>query len=344
MRARPLLALAVSACLGPQVSDEVVTRGLILPASAVVPSIDDDPAEAAEIAANDGVDGVVPLLSAFSAGAAVRYYDFGPTVDFAAPGYVLIRRVGETIEVLPHPIVIGAIPGDAGYSPFLRHQLVEVTGAYRGEIFPSVASIMGPRANADALDFDYVQSRTPYYLDNNSRPTLGARLGATVGLADDMTLTLGASGMGGTYDPDNKLWFVIGGADLMLRLDIVFIRAEYLIRRTQFSLGDEPARRFRYGPGSDGEYSDYFLKDGFYAEVEVPVDRFDFVGRWDGLRRRGNVAITSALRSESIVLRYTLAGTYRLFGALRLKLSVEFYDFSDFDDEVAVHLGVAGPF
>ena len=225
---------------------------------------------------------------------------------------------------------------------------VEISGSHffggLSQIFYALYAIMGPRANADAFDFDYLQSHTPYYIDNNSRPTLGARLGATLGLADDMTLTLGASGMGGTYDPDNKLWFLIGGADLMLRLDTVFIRAEYLIRRTQFALGDDPTKRFRYGPGPDGKYSDYFLKDGFYAEVEVPVDRFDFVARWDGLRRRGNVAITSPLRSESIVLRYTAAGTYRLFGALRLKLSVEFYDFSDFDDEVAVHLGVAGPF
>ena len=141
MRAGTLLVLAMSACLGPQVSDEVGTTGLILPASAVVPSIYDDAAEAAEIASNDGVDGVVPLLSAFSGGAAMAYWDFGPTVDFAAPGFLLIRRNGAAIEVLPHPVVIGAIPGDPGYSPFHRRQLVEVTGAYRGEIFPSVAAI-----------------------------------------------------------------------------------------------------------------------------------------------------------------------------------------------------------
>jgi hypothetical protein len=29
---------------------------------------------------------------------------------------------------------------------------------------------------------------------------------------------------------------------------------------------------------------------------------------------------------------------------LRLKLSGELYDFSDFEDEVVVHLGIAGPF
>jgi hypothetical protein len=225
---------------------------------------------------------------------------------------------------------------------------VEISGTHflggLSQIFYAVYAIMGPKGNDDALDFDFIQSRTPYYLDNNSRPTLGARLGTTIELGDTTTFTLGVSGMAGTYDPSNKLWFFLGGADAVLRLDQVFLRAEYLIRRTQFSLGDDPAARFRYGPGPDGKYDDFFLKDGFYAEAEAPVDRFDFVVRWDGLRRLGNVPTSSPLRSNSIVLRYTAAVTYRLFGALRLKVSGEFYDFSDFDDEVAIHVGIAGPF
>ncbi|CAN5910066.1 hypothetical protein BH11MYX3_BH11MYX3_31130 [soil metagenome] len=63
-----------------------------------------------------------------------------------------------------------------------------------------------------------------------------------------------------------------------------------------------------------------------------------------GLRRVGNVLATSELRSRSAVLRYTAAAAYELSGALRLKTSVELYDVSDFDDELAVHLGIAGPF
>lgn len=208
----------------------------------------------------------------------------------------------------------------------------------------AVYAIMGPKANAGALDFDFVQSHTPYYLDNNSRPTIGGRLAFTLGLGESSTASLGASGMYGTYDPDNKLHFMIGGADLVLRLETVFLRAEYLIRRTQFDLGTSPQTTFRYGPGSDGKYDDYFVKDGFYTELEFPVGKFDFVARWDGLRRKGNVPISSPLRSESIVLRYTGALTYRIWQALRIKLSGEFYDFSDFPDEAVIHLGLAGPF
>ncbi len=227
---------------------------------------------------------------------------------------------------------------------------IEISGTHffggLSQIDYAVYGIMGPKGGADALDFDFIQSRTPasYYTDNNSRPAVGARLAGTIGLGTTSSLSLGTSGMGGTYDPNNELWFLILGADLVLRLDQIFFRAEVLARRTEMSLGDDPARRFRYGPGSDGTFDDFFVKDGFYTELEIPAGRFDLVARWDGLRRRGNVAVTSALRSESILLRYTAATSYRILGSLRLKVSAEYYDFSDFDDEVALHVGVAGPF
>ena len=64
----------------------------------------------------------------------------------------------------------------------------------------------------------------------------------------------------------------------------------------------------------------------------------------DGLRRKGNVPATSQLRSDSQLVRYTVAGSIALTGALRLKLSGEYYDFSDFDDESVIHVGIAGPF
>jgi hypothetical protein len=123
----------------------------------------------------------------------------------------------------------------------------------------------------------------------------------------------------------------------------VFVRAEYLVRRTEMALGTDPAMQFKYGPGKDGRYDPYSLKQGFYAELEVPIgERFDAIARWDGLRRQGNVPRASELRSDSALLRYTAGGSVRLRGAIRLKLSAEFYDFSDFEDELAIHVAVAG--
>jgi hypothetical protein len=211
----------------------------------------------------------------------------------------------------------------------------------------AVYAISGPKAGDQPVDFDYVLSRSPsqYYVDNNSEPSVGARVAASVELGDTSSLQLGASGMTGHYDPDGKLLFAIAGADGVLQVGRVFLRAEYLIRRTKIALGDDPAATFKYGPGANGVYDDHVLKDGGYAELELPLGGgTTFVGRFDGLRRRGNVLVTSDLRSDSIVLRYTAAFAFRLRNDLLLKMSTELYDFSDFDDEVAVHLGIAGPF
>ncbi len=211
----------------------------------------------------------------------------------------------------------------------------------------AVYAVGGPKGSIDAVDFDYVQSRSRdrFYVDNNSRPSVGARLAASFDLNDDTSLTMGLSGMTGHYDPQNDLSYVLLGADLQLRFKRIYWRSEYLVRRTEMALGDDPASRFKYGPGKDGIYDRFFIKDGFYTELEVPVsNRVDLIGRYDGMRRLGNVVTTSPLRSKSAILRYTAAIAYRLDVGLRIKSSVEFYDFSDFEDELALHLALAGPF
>jgi hypothetical protein len=202
----------------------------------------------------------------------------------------------------------------------------------------------GPRGQNNASDFSYPLSHSDesYYVDNNSRPSVGARLALNI-LSGNTTITGGVSAMAGTYDPANQLHYIIAGADLVVQISRVFLRTEYLIRRTEMALGDAPAQRFKYGPSKDGDYDPYFLKQGFDLELEAPLgDRVDAILRWDGLRRQGNVVRTSPLRSDSAVLRYTVGGSVRVAGATRVKLSAELYDFSDFQDEIAVHLALAG--
>jgi len=247
----------------------------------------------------------------------------------------MLRIRDWNMSVLPAPWVDNGIEIDGAH--FFHDGSTIEYAAY---------AVGGPRGNSDGADFDFTQSRSPerYYIDNNSRPAIGARLASNLRLGESSWLSLGMSGMAGHYDPDNRLSFVIVGADATLEIDRVFLRTEYLLRRTQMSIGDDPASRFRYGPDPAGHYDDFFLKDGFYAELEVPVGRFDLVARGDGMRRLGNVLATSELRSNSVVLRYTGAVAYRLHQGVRLKVSAEVYDFSDFQDEVAIHTGLAGPF
>jgi hypothetical protein len=215
-----------------------------------------------------------------------------------------------------------------------------------GQLDYAIFAMSGPKGSSDAADFDFQLSRSPeqYYVDNNSEPIVGGRLATAIDLDDDVVLDLGASGLVGHYDPDRTLGFAIVGADAVLDLRGVFLRAEYLIRWTQMALGDDPMTRFKYGPGSDGKFADYFVKDGFYAEAEVPLGPLSVIGRFDGLRRNGNVLAASELSSSSSLLRYTGALAYRLNTGIRIKTSVEYYQFSDFSNDVAIHLGVATPF
>jgi hypothetical protein len=225
---------------------------------------------------------------------------------------------------------------------------VELVGTYfaaHGRIDYAAYVVSGPKGPPDAVDFDFIQSRSPqaYYVDNNGQPSAGARLAGTLELHQRASVALGVSGMAGRYDPAAKLGFAIAGADLAVTLHRTVLRAEYLIRWTQMALGESPSARFKYGAGPDG-FTDYFVKDGFYAELEQQLGRLTAILRWDGLRRGGNVIATSKLRSQSALLRYTAGAALRISGGLRIKASVERYDFSDFSDATAVHLGVATAF
>ncbi len=210
--------------------------------------------------------------------------------------------------------------------------------------------IGGFRGSADATDVDFIQSRTPalYYVDNNSEPTVGGRLAVATRFPELGALTVGVSAMWGRYDPDAELDALVLGGDLVLKLERWILRLEYLLRRTEMAVPESAAERlaaFRYGPAADGSFDEFSLKEGWYAETEYPIATgLDLVARFDGMRRRGNVSVSSPLRDDSLVLRYTLGLSWAPMTWLRVKASGEFYDFSDFDDEVGVHLGLVGAF
>ena len=208
----------------------------------------------------------------------------------------------------------------------------------------AVYLVGGFKGTDNGLDLDFIQSRSGsfYYVDNNAEPVIGGRTSLSVNLSDDVSASLGFSGMWGHYDPSAEQEYFIGGADLYLRINELVFRAEYLIRRTEFSVVGNIDSRFRY---QFDPKNNFFIKDGFYVEAEYPIsDQLEVFGRFDGLRRNGNVALSSPLRSKSAILRSTLGLNYVLARGMRLKLSGEFWDFSDFSDEIAVHTGVVANF
>jgi hypothetical protein len=236
--------------------------------------------------------------------------------------------------VLPAPWVDNGIELDGTH--FFGEHLQADYAAY---------AIGGPRAGTNPTDFDFKLSRSgeSYYIDNNSRPAIGGQLVASA-ITDNTTVSAGISVMRGTYDPDHHKRFSIAGAHAVLRARDIYFRLEYLTRRTEMSV-ENAAARFRYGPDASGVFDPFVIKDGGYAELEVPImSRLTLVAREDGLRRRGNVLKGSVMSSNSRVIRHTAALAYELSPSLRLKLSYEYVDFSDYHDESVIHVGIAGPF
>lgn len=206
--------------------------------------------------------------------------------------------------------------------------------------------VSGFKADYSATDLDFIASRNGnlYYVDNNSVPSFGARVDSTLKLGEQSDVTIGVSGMGGPFDPQRKLWYAIGGADLTLRLSRTIFRAEYLFRRQEF---DEDAAMFRYVVTDDAKF---FVKHGAYVEVEQPlVSGLDLIVRADGMLRVGNVPMSSPLDKTSWVARATLGVAYLVERHLRLKASTELWEFSDLgaslrNTEVSFHVAAAASF
>src|SRR4029453_15951414 len=93
-------------------------------------------------------------------------------------------------------------------------------------------AVAGFRADGGSLDLEWSRSLSSatFLVDNNGRPTVGGGLALTVRLGDTNDVTLGASGMHGTFDPMNSLSYTIAGADLSGRFGRTQVRAGYLGR------------------------------------------------------------------------------------------------------------------
>ena len=220
-------------------------------------------------------------------------------------------------------------------------------------------AVMGFKNDTDTnpTDLNFQESHLPYYLTSDPRPASGARLALTLKTGQVSDMTLGASGLLGTYDPENKLTYAIIGGDFSLRIQRTALRIEYLVRRQQFNTNNPDIFRYAIAP-ADG---DFFAKHGAYVELEHPVaEALAVIGRVDGMYRVGNVSnlpvgsttgtpVQSPLTFRSSVIRETLGLALALERNFRLKGSVELWQFSYADavgreTELSFHLGAVGSF
>jgi hypothetical protein len=216
------------------------------------------------------------------------------------------------------------------------------------EIDYAAYAVSGFKGDANGFDLDFQQSRSGslYYVDNNARPTIGARVALTAKLGGTSDMTVGASGMYGWFDPNNLLSYAIVGADLVFRFERTNLRFEYLARRQEFDISD--LSRFAYAVTPNN--GNFFLKHGAYAEVEQPLSKtVDLVGRVDWLHRAGNVLREVGLARSSSVFRYTFGTTFAVERGFRVKGSTELWQWTDRDAsgnklDVGFHLAVVGSF
>jgi hypothetical protein len=210
-------------------------------------------------------------------------------------------------------------------------------------------AVSGFKAQRDAPELDWITSRSgnAYYVDNNGRPTIGARAALTLKFTQATDLTLGSSGMYGTYDAQNDVWYAILGVDATLRIQGTALRFEYLARRQSFDTTTGQAK-WKYIVPAGAQY-DYFTKHGGFVELEQPLNsKTDLLLRGDAMFRDGNVQLASPLISQrSSIYRATLGMSYAIEQNLRFKASTEYWTFSDndfrgHDKEVTFHVaGVA---
>ncbi|MCZ7682830.1 MAG: hypothetical protein M5U28_30145 [Sandaracinaceae bacterium] len=93
-----------------------------------------DPALAALIDENDSIDGVAPRWTAFANGERVRYWHLGRQTATPMIAYQPCVEAERGCEALSHPPVVEHLPGEEGYSPYLRLHELRVPAGWTGRL------------------------------------------------------------------------------------------------------------------------------------------------------------------------------------------------------------------
>ncbi len=191
-------------------------------------------------------------------------------------------------------------------------------------------------------DLDWMAMRTIPYNDNNREPSGGGRLALSYS-ADPGAFfgdsNIGGSYTGGRYDKDATRWYHVFGADATLRLWKLVLRGEWVMRRTDL---DVAASGYPFALEDD-----WFKKEGFFGEIEVPLGKYlQGVYRYEELRRTGAPLPGSVaeLTPDSKMIRHTGGFVVTPATAIFVKLGWEYWDTTDFGRFHTYHAGIGGAF
>jgi hypothetical protein len=191
-------------------------------------------------------------------------------------------------------------------------------------------------------DVDWMALRSAPYNDNNAEPSYGGRLTLTYSSdAGDFfgDASIGGSYMTGKYDRDAQLGYEAWGADATFRLWSFVLRGEYARRTTDL---DPDASGYPIALDDP-----FFVKDGFYAEVEHPLGKYmHVVYRYEELQRRGAPLPGAPIEmsADGRFVRHTGGVAVTPAQNLIFKLSWEYWDTTDFGQFQSYHAGIGGAF
>lgn len=194
-------------------------------------------------------------------------------------------------------------------------------------------ALAGLKGTGDDIDFD----RSRDFPDNNGEPSFGAALGLELPV-----LSLNLAYLWGNYDADARRSYQFASADLRAHLGPVTLDAEFAWRQTQYDKAGNPGDE------------DQFWKWGWWVQVDWQVigdlhltAAVDSLAVKDmyladfGLTPDPTFAVTDA---NNRIVRGTFGISYTTIGGVLLRLNVEYWEFSDFNDAWVVQGGIGWAF
>jgi len=215
-----------------------------------------------------------------------------------------------------------------------------VTGSFwltkTAKLTLETALVRGLKGISPDIDFNLTRE----YQDNNGEPAVAARVLVT---ADP--ITAGASVSWGRYDQRADLDYVMGSLELAVRFGDWNLRLEGIVRETDFFTPD---------PFSPARELESFRKTAYIAQIDGPIAEGwrvfllnDYLEVEDVfLGPAGASAVQSALTTDDSNTIFRIAGgfVYSVRAGVQIKGSLEYWDPSDFEQAIVLHIGIVAEY